>query len=694
MFDASTARAPAAAARGALDELNTEQRRAATFDGDALLIVAGAGTGKTKTLACRVGHLVERGTPPARVLLLTFTRRAAREMLARAELMAGSAAGKVWGGTFHAIGNRLLRVHGRALGLAPHFTVMDQADGADMMNLIRSELELGAGSRRFPRKDTLTTIYSRTVNARSPLSEVLEKHFPWCTEEVDGIRSIFQGYIRRKRAQGVLDFDDLLLYWDALARSSGAGDAVAGMFDHILVDEYQDTNRLQADILRNMRRCGSKITVVGDDAQAIYSFRSATVANILDFPSHHPDTEVVKLERNYRSTDAILRASNAVIAGARRRYDKDLWTTRESDIKPSLITCDDETRQSDEVCRRVLEQRERGIELRNQAVLFRTSHHSAGLEVELARRNIPFVKYGGLRFIEAAHVKDLLSVLRILENPHDELSWFRVLQLVEGLGAATARHVMDALGVRHSAGRAPGRAPESPLARLAHDPPTVPGAARREFGALRDMLADCADCALAPAAEIERVRRFYDPIFRRVYDGAAARVADLEQLEQIASGYPSRQRFLSDLTLDPPVSTGDLAGPPLLDEDYLVLSTIHSAKGCEWDAVHVIHAADGMIPSDMALGDDEELEEERRLLYVALTRARQDLSVLFPLRLFHRRTGLDDAHSYAQLTRFIPVSIRGLFEQRGTAPRPDEPPPAVPSESASVDALLEALWEA
>ncbi|CAN5618960.1 ATP-dependent helicase [soil metagenome] len=681
-----------------LDELNDDQRRAVTYDGDSLLVIAGAGSGKTKTLASRVGYLLEQGTPPERILLLTFTRRAAREMLARAELLGGGrAAGKVWGGTFHAVANRLLRMHGRAVGVQPNFTVMDQVDGADLMNLVRAELELGEGERRFPKKDNIAAIYSRTVNARSPLAEVLDRHFPWCSDSIEGVRSIFRSYVERKREQAVLDYDDLLLYWNAMAGAPGGDRTVGRLFDHILVDEYQDTNALQADILRNMRRCNAKIMVVGDDAQAIYSFRSASIANILGFPEEHPGTDTVKLERNYRSTEPILRASNAVIAQAPRRYSKELWSTRTSERKPSLVSCEDETQQSDMVCCSVLEHRERGIELQRQAVLFRASHHSAMLEVELARRNIPFVKFGGLKFLEAAHVKDLLCLLRILENPSDELSWFRVLQLLDGVGAATARKVMGALGVRVGASRAPADDRDgsaSPLRRLLEAPPRVPAAARAELAALRAAFGACLDDNVPAATQIERIRRFYEPVLWRVYDAAPSRVADIEQLEQMASAYGSRARFISDLTLDPPSSTGDLAGAPALDEDYLVLSTIHSAKGCEWDVVHVIHAADGMIPSDMALGDEEGVEEERRLLYVAMTRARDDLRVFFPLRYYHRRAGLDDTHNYAQLTRFIPEPMRGLFERRGgSAEIADDPPAATPCGGmGAVDEFLDALW--
>jgi len=676
-----------------MDGLNARQVEAVACGDGPVLVVAGAGTGKTLTLACRVAHLIERGVPPQRILLLTFTRRAAREMLGRASRIAGEgAAGRVCGGTFHAVANRLLRAYGRALGLRPDFTVMDQGDAADLMNLIRGDLGLAEGNRRFPRKETLAAIYSRTVNAGSKLSAVLEADFPWCTGDTEGIRAIFAGYGPRKREQNVLDYDDLLLYWLALVRAP-IGGRVASLFDHILVDEYQDTNAMQGEIVLHMGRANPNVMVVGDDAQSIYSFRSATNRNILDFPSHFPGTRVVCLEQNYRSTSPILAASNAVIVLSKERHEKTLWSARPGQRRPSICTCLDEREQSEAVCRTILEHREEGVLLRQQAVLFRAAHHSDLLEVELSRRNIPFVKYGGLKFLEAAHVKDILASLRILENPFDEVSWFRVLQLLDGVGPLGARALMKELGVR----RQDGADQPSPLLRLHAMPPKVPQSAAGEFDSLRSALADCLSPGLPPASQIERIRLFLEPIIHRKYSSPRERLSDIEQLEHLASASPSRARFIAELTLDPPSSTADLAGPPLLDEDYLVLSTIHSAKGCEWDVVHVIHAADGMIPSDLATGDEDEIEEERRLLYVAMTRARDALHVYFPLRYYRRPRGVEDPHAYAQLTRFIPPSVRALFDERveGAAMFPDPATEGASGEDEAVgdvDAFLSNLW--
>ena len=667
--------------------LNEAQRSAVEHEGGPLLVVAGAGSGKTWTLACRVARLVDRGVRPERILLLTFTRRASREMLSRAERLTGERGlGRVWGGTFHATGNRLLRLHGRALGLSPDFTVLDRADTADLLDLIRGELELGQGEKRFPRKETLADIYSRAVNAGEKLGEVLQREFPWCAEHQQDIGRMFRVYTERKRGQHTLDYDDLLLFWHALARHPAAGPAVGELFDHILVDEYQDTNVLQAEILAGLRPEGSGLMVVGDDAQAIYAFRSATVKNILEFPDRFPGTTVVRLEQNYRSTQPILDVSNAVIARSPQRHEKTLWTARSGGGHPELLTCLDEADQADAVCRAILEHREHGTPLKEQAVLFRAGHHSDVLEVELARRNIPFVKYGGLKFLESAHVKDALAVLRIVENPRDEVSWFRVLQLLDGVGPAGARRVMAGLGVS---------VPGDPLVRLLEHAVAVPARARAELDELRATVRDCSAEDLAPAPQVERVRRFLEPLLRRRYDQPEPRLRDLEQLEQLATGFPSRERFISDLTIDPPISTSDLAGPPLLDEDYVILSTIHSAKGGEWDVVHVLHAADGMIPSDMATGDDERLEEERRLFYVALTRARDALHVYFPLRYHRSNRGLEDKHWYAQLTRFLPEDIRSLFRLRSTYSDLDQderPLVATAGTTERVDAFLAGLW--
>ncbi|MFC1999969.1 ATP-dependent helicase [Chloroflexota bacterium] len=632
-----------------LKNLNPQQLEAVTHADGPLLVVAGAGSGKTRTLAYRVAYLISQGVRPESILLLTFTRRAAEEMLKRAasaipEGFAGI--NHVWGGTFHATANRILRIYAPSAGLSPDFTIIDRSDAEDFLDVIRHEMSFSKSYRRFPRKSTCMEIYSRRINGDEDLENVLKKYFPWCQMWEPELKQLFRKYVDRKQKQDVLDYDDLLLYLYQLLQDDVVAESLGSRFDHILVDEYQDTNRIQAGILAGMRRQNSNIMVVGDDAQSIYSFRSATVRNMLDFPSQFPGTTIIPLEQNYRSTKSILETTNRVVAQASERYSKEIWSERRGGQRPQMITCVDEYHQDEEVIRRVLEHYEQGIPLRKQAVLFRASSHSSSLELALTRKNIPFRKYGGLRFLEAAHIKDLVSILRILENPRDEIAWFRVLQLLSGIGPVTAASVFQ-----HVADN--GYDPRA-LATF-HTPP----AARDEMAGLVSLVKDLVEIQdESPAVQIDRIRRFYDPILDRTYENAGPRANDIEHLGELASRYRSRREFLADLVLEPPISTGDFAGSPILDEDWLVLSTIHSAKGLEWDTVFLIHAADGCLPSDMATGDDEDIEEELRLTYVAMTRARDFLYVLWPLRFYSRTPGrLTDGHTYAQCSRFFTKQV-------------------------------------
>ena len=457
----------------------------------------------------------------------------------------------------------------------------------------------------------------------------------------------------------MLDYDDLLLYWAAMMGDGAIGAEIGARFRHVLVDEYQDTNRLQAAVLLALKADGRGLTVVGDDAQAIYSFRGATVRNILDFPRRFdPPATVITLEQNYRSTQPILAASNAVIGLARERFTKNLFTERAGAGAPLLVSVFDETTQARYVVDKVLERREQGLALRAQAVLFRASHHSLQLELELGRRNVPFVKFGGLKFLEAAHVKDLLACLRWAENPADRVAGFRVLLLVPGVGPKTASRVLDEMA-----------AVGEPLAPLRTF--TAPAAARAHWRALVELLHTLRSSGSAWPAELALARRWYEPQLLRIHDNAEARLADLVALEQIAASYASRERFLTELTLDPPEATSDEAGAPLLDEDTLTLSTIHSAKGREWGAVYVLNAVDGCIPSDMATGTPAEIEEERRLLYVAMTRAKDHLSVIVPQRFYvQQQVASGDRHVYASRTRFIPPELDALFERTSSPEQP------------------------
>lgn len=672
-----------------LEGLNAEQRVAVLHGDGPLLVVAGAGTGKTRTLAARVARLIDDGVQPDRILLLTFTRRASSEMLRRVGgLIEDRSAGNVWGGTFHSVANRLLRRYGNACGLSEGFTVMDRADSESLFGILRSEHGFGTTKTRFPRKETIAAIYSRVVSSRIPLSETLKARFPWCTEHAEDIATLLKAYTIRKREQNIIDYDDLILYWQALM-DSPSGDTIRGLFDHVLVDEYQDTNRSQADLLMSLCGSGGNLTVVGDDAQSIYSFRAAEVENILSFPDRYDDCTVVTLERNYRSTPQILASSNAVIAASETAFDKVLWTEKPNGPTPDLVTCFDEAAQADWVCDRVLALREHGIDLRDQAVLFRTGHHSGGLEIELARRNIPFVKFGGLKFLEAAHVKDLMSLLRILDNPKDGLAWSRVLLMLPGVGPATSVKIMDHLAEVAAAGDI-----DMFEAFLRYDLP-VSNETREVLSLLRDVLSDAAGPhgdEPAPSVQIDRLKDFCDAVFDRSYDDAAARLGDVDHLASLAADYSSRSRFLAEITLDPPNSTSDLADAPHLDDDYLILSTIHSAKGGEWRSVTVIHAADGNIPSDMALSEPGGVEEERRLLYVAVTRAKDHLAVTVPQRFYHHRYGSNGAHSYALPSRFLDPAMETFLPSAHGTPPDDAVVPGLPDGADPVGDVLGALW--
>jgi len=657
--------------QGSPGKLNAQQLAAVTYGADRpaagpLLVIAGAGSGKTNTLAHRVACLIERGADPREMLLLTFSRRAAVEMTRRVErivaattrIRAGSAAASLlWAGTFHAVGARLLREYAERIGVSPGFTIHDREDSADLMNLVRHEQGLSKTEKRFPTKGTCLAIYSRTVNTEEPLGAVLGQTFPWCADWEAELRALFAAYVQAKQRQSVLDYDDLLLYWASMMAEPSIADDIRARFRHVLVDEYQDTNRLQASVLLALRPDGRGLTVVGDDSQAIYSFRGATVRNILDFPKcFDPPAAVITLEQNYRSTQPILAASNAVIALATERFTKHLSSARASSARPLLVSVADEAVQARYVVEQVLEQRETGLPLRSQAVLFRTSHHSTQLELELGRRNIPFVKFGGLKFLEAAHIKDLIACLRWAENPRDRVSGFRVLLLLPGIGPKTASRVLEQMA-----------GATDPVAVLGGFEP--PAASREDWRALVELVRMLRPRDAAWPGEMSLVRRWYEPHLFRLHDNAEVRIADIAALENIAGTYPSRERFLTELTLDPPDATSDEAGVPLLDEDYLTLSTIHSAKGQEWGAVYVLNAVDGCMPSDLATGTPAEIEEERRLLYVAMTRAKDQLHVVVPQRFYvHHQAGGGDRHVYASRTRFIPSEMVHLFETRTWPP--------------------------
>ncbi len=698
---------PASSARGApcgrasefepLAGLNPAQRAAATFGIAAnagaprsppLLIIAGAGTGKTQTLTHRVAHLVVNGARTERILLLTFARRMAAEMIRRVERIcadrrhAGSAlaAGPFeWAGTFHAVGARLLRMHATTIGLDAEFSILDRSDAEDLLDLVRDDLGLSHTRSRFPKKATCLAIYSHCVNAQRPLDKTLPEAFPWCADWQMELRRLFGAYVEAKQRQNALDYDDLLLYWSRMMTVPEVADRVASRFDHVLVDEYQDTNALQAQILLGLSPSGAGLTVVGDDAQAIYGFRAATVRNILDFPRcFDPPAQTLLLEENFRSSQPILDACNAVISHAAEGFGKRLHTSRIGGGKPVLATCADETEQVDYVIDRILANREQGMDLREQAVLMRASHHSAALELELTRRNIPFVKYGGLKFLEAAHVKDVIALLRWATNPRDEVAGLRILKLLPGVGPAAARRAFAALG---------GGADFGVLARS-----NLPPKAQEHGDALGQLLLSLHRGPDWPA-ELDMLRGWYDPMLEINYEAIEARRSDLDQLVALAASHAGRSAFLTDLALDPPQASSAHAGVPLKDEDWLVLSTIHSAKGQEWRAVAVLNVVDGCIPSDLATGSAEEVEEERRLLYVAMTRAREDLVLMQPLRFAVRgQSAGGDRHVYAPRTRFIGEQDLQCFDSQ-TLPRAIIETQSVPQTPVvDLKATMRGMW--
>jgi DNA helicase-2/ATP-dependent DNA helicase PcrA len=659
----------------AFDALNATQRRAATFgtalaagkgvEAGPLLILAGAGTGKTNTLAHRAAHLVVNGTDPSRILMLTFTRRAAQEMIKRAqnivaEVMAdrGKAGDRsvvsrlIWSGTFHSVGNRILRLYAKHLGLDPAFTVLDRGDAADLMDVVRHELGFSAKEKRFPRKDVCLAIYSYRVNTRLSLKQTLEEQFTWCREWEADLTRLYREYVARKQKNRVLDFDDLLLYWHVMMQTPALAQSLAKNFDHVLVDEYQDTSALQGEIIQLLKPDGKGVTVVGDDAQAIYSFRAAAVENILGFADRFkPKAEIVVLAQNYRSTQQVLDCSNALMADGARQHRKTLLGTRQSPMKPLYVALDDAQAQAEYIAGKILQTREVGGSLRRHAVLFRSAHHSDVLEVEFLKRNIPFVKYGGLKFLEAAHVKDLMSVLRFADNPRNSVSGFRVLKLLPGFGPSHAKQAVDHL-------EAAGYEVKSLAAFEA------PQAVKMEWKRFCEFFEKLADPATPWAGQVGLVKTWYKPQMERIYDSGWTRMGDLEQLEHLASNHPSRERFLSELTLDPPSVTSDQAGVASKDDDYVILSTIHSAKGQEWDHVYVLNVADGNFPSEFSTGKPELIEEERRLLYVAMTRARNELHLCAPLKYqVTQQQRLGDKHIYGAKSRFMTDRVLDTCER-------------------------------
>ena len=637
---------PPASAIAYEHELNEAQREAAMFLEGPLLVVAGAGTGKTRTLVYRVARLIERGIDPGSILLLTFTRRAAEEMLQRASLLTDSRCERIAGGTFHSFGNMVLRQYGQLMGLAPGFTIMDRSDSQDVIQLLRAQMGLDVREKRFPRKQTISEIQSLARNKQVPLPELVEREYSHLADFLEELVTIAERYQVYKREKSLLDYDDLLTCLkDLLDSQEDLRHRLSERFRFIMVDEYQDTNRLQSDIIRGLACTHDNVMAVGDDAQSIYSFRGANFRNIMDFPNQFPGTTIIPLEENYRSTQPILRLTNEIITRAVERYEKNLYSRKSEGETPLLVQAESEHAQSRFVCQRILELREEGVPLWDMAVLFRSSFHSFDLEIELTRHDIPFVKRGGFQFMETTHIKDLLAHLRVISNPKDAVSWSRVLMLLEGVGPQMSRKLIEQLLDDEN----PGETLRGVESR---------GRAKQGLKTLGQVIGECSE-RTRPADMAHYLMQYYLPILKRKHaDDYPKRLRDLEHFQGLTERYQSIERLLSDMALDPPSASVDEALPVDPDEGPLVLSTVHSAKGLEWHSVFIIWALEGRFPSYYNTNSLEELEEERRLLYVAATRAKENLFFAYPSRVYDRSLGM----VFSRPSQFIDGISEDLLE--------------------------------
>jgi DNA helicase-2/ATP-dependent DNA helicase PcrA len=610
------------------DELNASQLAVVEQIEGPVLVIAGAGTGKTRTLVYRVARMIEMGIAPGHILLLTFTRKSAQEMLRRASMLVGPRAEQVEGGTFHSFANLTLRRHAQKLGYASSFNILDQGDCEDVVNLLRTRLGLEAKKRRFPRKQTLVTMISSSINRMIPLREIVEAEYPQYRNEIEEVEGLARAYQEYKRKHDLMDYDDLLVNMVLLLeKHPDVRERLAEMHRFIMVDEYQDTNKLQHEIVHRLSGVKKNVMVVGDDSQSIYSFRGANFRNIMDFPEHFPGTTVITLEENYRSTQPILNFTNEVLRAAAEKYEKNLFTRRVDGELPMIISTANETLQSQFIVQRVLELREEGIELGDIAILFRSSFHSFDLEIELNKANIPYIKMGGFKFIETAHVKDLVAHLRVLHNTRDVVSWNRILLLLEGVGPRSAQKIIDAIVDGHVDLTTDGVEAAKKLGNQA-------------VGRLFEELHRLVDDGITLPEKVDMLVDYYRPVMKRKYDDYTKRLKDVEVFAEIAGRYRSLNSFLSDMALEPPNESVIDLGEASSEDEKLILSTIHSAKGLEWNSVFLIWALDGYFPSARAAGSFESIEEERRLMYVATTRAKDRLTISYPTNIYERESGM------------------------------------------------------
>jgi DNA helicase-2/ATP-dependent DNA helicase PcrA len=625
--------------------LNSQQLAAVTAGEGPSLVIAGAGSGKTRTLVYRVAYLIDSGVDPSNILLLTFTRKSAQEMLQRAGELIGARSERVCGGTFHSVANLLLRRYGRSIGVEPGFTILDRGDAEDLIALVRSQLGLNEKDKRFPRKGTIMEMISKSENTLRSLEEIILDEFGHFADHIEDLSRLKTAYQSAKRQKQLLDYDDLLVMLrQLLLLDETARMTISRQFRYILVDEYQDTNRLQAEVVRKLAATHNNVMVVGDDSQSIYAFRGATFKNIMEFPQLFPGTQIYKLEENYRSTQPILNLANCIIDEAAEKYTKRLFTRKIDGPLPSLVEAAGENTQSRFIAQKILELREEGVPLSEVAVLFRSSFHSFDLEIELSRKGLPFIKRGGVKFIETAHVKDLLAHVRVIANPLDTVSWNRVLMLVEGVGPKKAHDLLAAIvkgGQPFDVLRGVSGRSGQGLKNLANTLESLSGTDDR-----------------SPSEQVNHIYEYYLPILKEQYDDYPKRTRDLDHLHTIAEGYPGVNEFLADLALEPPDGSASGVDAPDRDDERLVLSTIHSAKGLEWQAVFVIWIVDGRFPSVYSFVADEDLEEERRLFYVSVTRAKRHLFLTYPINVYDKSSGM----LLSKPSRFLDHVSSDLFD--------------------------------
>ena len=630
-------------------QLNASQYEAITSTQGPLLVIAGAGSGNTRTLTYRVARLVEEGVPPASILLLTFTRKAAHQMLERATELLDGRCGKVSGGTFHSFGNSILRKYASHMALNPGFAIMDRVDAEAAISLLRKEIDAGSKHRSFPRKHTLANIFSRAVNKMTPIEDVVYDDYSHLSSDMEAISLLFHGYQRHKREHQLLDFDDLLVFLQQLLKSHpDIRERISSSFKYIMVDEYQDTNKIQAEILYLLTGAHQNIMVVGDDSQSIYAFRGANFRNIMEFPKMFPDTRIITLEENYRSVQPILNLTNVIIDQATEKYSKTLFTQKSGGSKPVLVSARDENSQSLFIVGKIRELMDQGVALNQIAVLFRAGFHSFDLEIELNREQMPFIKVGGFRFVESAHIKDVLAHLRVISNPHDRISWYRILLLVNKIGPTTAQRVFEAIKNEGSG-----------YTGLLTVKPTT--GALKGLKRLKDLFSEIDSHPMSVAKLGEAIIRYYLPILKERHDDHPKREKDLEQLLAIMERYGNLENFLTDMALEPPnTSVGETFATETASTDRLVLSTVHSAKGLEWHSVFIIWALDGRFPSAQSIYKEDDLEEELRLMYVAATRAREKLYFTYPGQIYDRSVGV----MLNRPSRFIDMMPDDILEQR------------------------------